>query len=379
MSFDELGGWMRDVLKRVDDLERRASSTVMTGQVKSVEGDKAVVEFDAKDAVTGKPFASPPLRIASATGTIGLTLARHSLPAIGETVGVLSPSGELGPHSRVIPFGPTDANRGPGKGPADGDVTTFGAGGRIKTYQKQITEEGTVIRHGPSKTGATMTMKKSGRVVLTAGDDPKTERPQLNEQLKGLASRTAQLEHGYHALFDVTSRLREIAQAKIPGLAVLEHILNKQPEGLDAMVEELGERAQEYLQKQFEQALAKFVTPNLAGLASLVSGAVQGAIATVQGQVTALIAANPVVAQALALRADIADLIQDGPAGVVADHIADLQGQLDDLIANNPLVAAADALQATLDDLIEQAAPAASLLGLQQQLVQGVTKSMRLG
>lgn len=126
MSFDELGNWMRDLVKRVDDLERRASSTVMTGQVKSVEGDKAVVEFDAKDAVTGKPFASPSLRWSNFSGGSGGGLAEYNPLTVGETVAVLSPSGELGPHSRIIPWGPTDDNAAPASQPADGKVIKFG-------------------------------------------------------------------------------------------------------------------------------------------------------------------------------------------------------------------------------------------------------------
>lgn len=99
---------MRSQASQLEDLRRRVASVVMVGQVDQVSGDKQRVVFDEKDASTGEPFKSPMLRRASAAGKDGSGHKERNRPAMGETVAVINPNGEIGKHSRVIPYGPTD-------------------------------------------------------------------------------------------------------------------------------------------------------------------------------------------------------------------------------------------------------------------------------
>lgn len=126
MSIGRVAELLRAILKRLDDLDRRVSSMLMVGQIEKVEGDKGKVTFDEKDAATGKPFASPMLRWGNHSGAKEKGLARYSPHTKGETVLVLSPSGELNEHSRIFPWGPTDENKAPGEKPEDGEVITIG-------------------------------------------------------------------------------------------------------------------------------------------------------------------------------------------------------------------------------------------------------------
>ena len=214
--------------------------------------------------------------------------------------------------------------------------------------------------------------------VVTAGDKPDTTH-ELNEQLKGLGARMAQAEHGLHGLFDVTSRLRQIAQQTIPALAEIAPILNQDPSGLPLMAQAIEGKVQAYLQQQVMQALDKFLNPNLAGLASLLGGGVEGLIADLESQISDLAGQNPIVATVDALADELAAVTSSGgPAGAVAQRAGELQTSIAALTSANPIVSTVAGLRNTLAGLIDQAGPGLNFLAPQQRLVQGLTKSLRL-
>ncbi|XYD09850.1 phage baseplate assembly protein [Methylobacterium sp. NMS12] len=235
-----------------------------------------------------------------------------------------------------------------------------------------------------TRSGINQTGKK---VTITGGDDgsgravkPATKDFELNEQLKGMAARLAQAERNLHGLFDVTSKLREIAQAQIPGLAVLAPILNQDPSGLKAMEAAIEAKAKAYLQEQVEQALQRFLNPNLAGLASLLSGGVEGLIAGLEAQIAGLIANNPVIG----LVDDLVDEMEalsasGGPEAAIAEKAAELTGRIEQLTGANPVIGQIANLRGRLQQLADQAGPALNFLEPQKRLVQGLTKSMRFG
>lgn len=235
-----------------------------------------------------------------------------------------------------------------------------------------------------TRDGVNQTGKK---VTITGGDDgsgravkPDTANFELNEQLKGLAARVAQAEKNLHGLFDATSQLRAIAQTVIPGLSVLQPLLNQDPSGLPAMAAAIEGKAQAYLQQQVQQALQMFLNPNLAALTSLLSGGVEGLIAAAQAQIANLIAANPIIGAVDDLVDELAALnASGGPAAAIAAKAADLQGQIDALTGANPVIGQIAQLRATLQGLIDQAGPGLNFLAPQQRLTQGQTKSMRFG
>ncbi|MET3485358.1 phage baseplate assembly protein [Methylobacterium sp. 1973] len=218
------------------------------------------------------------------------------------------------------------------------------------------------------------------KVTVTAGPKPATKDFELNEQLKGLAARVAQAEKNLHGLFDVTSKLREIAQTQIPGLAALAPILNQDPSGLKAMEAAIEAKAKAYLQEQVEQALQRFLNPNLAGLASLLSGNLEGLIAGLEAQIAGLIANNPVIGLVDDLVDELAALnASGGPEAAIAAKAAELTGQIEQLTGANLIIGQIASLRGRLQQLADQAGPALNFLEPQKRLVQGLTKSMRFG
>jgi|GEM_PF-3503201 len=218
------------------------------------------------------------------------------------------------------------------------------------------------------------------KVTVTAGPKPATKDFELNEQLKGLAARVAQAEKNLHGLFDVTSKLREIAQTQIPGLSALAPILNQDPSGLKAMEAAIEAKAKAYLQEQVEQALQRFLNPNLAGLASLLSGNLEGLIAGLEAQIAGLIANNPIIAAVDDLVDELASLnASGGPEAAIAAKAAELTDQIAHLTGANPVIGQIANLRGTLQRLADQAGPALNFLEPQKRLVQGQTKSMRFG
>lgn len=99
---------IRTLRSEVEDLRRRLASVIMVGQVSEISGDKVRLTFDDADASTKEPFKGPLTRRASAAGNAGAGHKERNRPAMGETMAMLNPNGEIGPHSRLIPYGPTD-------------------------------------------------------------------------------------------------------------------------------------------------------------------------------------------------------------------------------------------------------------------------------
>ena len=129
-----------------EDLRRRVSSILMIGQIDQTQGDKQRVVFDEKDASTGEPFKSPLLRRASASGANGTGHKERSRLAVGETVAVLNPNGEIGKHSRIIPYGPTDESAEPAGD--DGFARIFSEGNAsfaVKDGEVRIKVGGVVV------------------------------------------------------------------------------------------------------------------------------------------------------------------------------------------------------------------------------------------
>lgn len=112
-DFEIIAEEFRRLRRKNAQLERQLASMAMTGKVIERQGDKVRLEFDPKDAATGKPFRSPLVRIGASSGAGSNGHKERIRPAIGETMLLLSPNGEIGAHSRAYPYGPTDDNPEP--------------------------------------------------------------------------------------------------------------------------------------------------------------------------------------------------------------------------------------------------------------------------
>ncbi|MCJ2067746.1 phage baseplate assembly protein V [Methylobacterium sp. J-030] len=235
-----------------------------------------------------------------------------------------------------------------------------------------------------TRAGINQTGKK---VTITAGSKPATDNFELNEQLKGLAARLSQVEDSHHALFDVVSKLRENIESVVQGLAPLNlatqvtAALSGLPAGLDAMKALAEGKLTGYLQNAIQRGLKAFLDPSrLMGMASLLSGNVEGLIAGLEAQIAGLIANNPIIATVDGLVDELAALAESGnTAASIASKTVSLQAQIDQLTKANPIVGRIANLRATLQRLSDQAGPALNFLEPQKRLVQGQTKSMRFG
>lgn len=115
----------RDLRKRLAALERKFATLMMVGTAETSQGSKTKVRFDDEGA-DGKPFSSPMLAQLNSAGKKGNGVSRFTRIGDGEPVVVFSPGGELGVHSRVMPFGHVGDHPSPGSAEADGEVTEYG-------------------------------------------------------------------------------------------------------------------------------------------------------------------------------------------------------------------------------------------------------------
>jgi hypothetical protein len=109
-AVEEIAEMFRAMRSDLDDARRRLASVVMIGKVVERDGDKVRLEFDEKDPSTGKPFRSPLLRRANSAGN---GHKERNRAAMGEVMMMVSPGGEIGRHSRAVPYGPVDESPEP--------------------------------------------------------------------------------------------------------------------------------------------------------------------------------------------------------------------------------------------------------------------------
>ncbi len=122
------------------------------------------------------------------------------------------------------------------------------------------------------------------------------------------------MEHSHAGLFDVSQPIDRSRMTKVPGLSALAPILNQAPTGLTMMTQAIAAQFPAYLQQHVQDALAKFLSPTIAGVGSIIGGQ-DGVIAALEAQITGLLSANPVVAAVDGLVAELAALNTSAHAG----------------------------------------------------------------
>ncbi len=211
----------------------------------------------------------------------------------------------------------------------------------------------------------------------TEGSKPLTTF-ELQDQLKGLGAHVEQLAHTVHGLFDVTSRLNTIATGTIPALSQLAPILNQDPSGLPIMAAAIQGKAVAYLQQHVSEALAKFTSPTIGSISSVLSGGIEGLISAATAEIASVMAANPIVATVDGLVDELATLTASATPAVVAQMAPVIQGLIDSTTAANPIIGQVANLRSTLASLLTSAGPGIGFLAPQQRMVQGLTKSLKL-
>ncbi len=92
------------------------------------------------------------------------------------------------------------------------------------------------------------------------------------------------------------------------------------------------------------------------GMASLLSGGVEGLIANLEAQIAGLIANNPVIG----LVDDLVDELEalnasGGPEAAIAEKATELTGQIEQLTGANPIIGQIANLRGRLQQLADQA------------------------
>jgi hypothetical protein len=113
-----------DLSSRVEDGLRRLNDTIRLGVISEVEGGRASVEIGTDQ--DGAPVRTAKLRWPSKAGHKGQGVRRSSPLEVGEAVAVISPGGEMGEHSRIMPWGGTDESAAASENASDGEVTAVG-------------------------------------------------------------------------------------------------------------------------------------------------------------------------------------------------------------------------------------------------------------
>jgi hypothetical protein len=169
-AFQEIYDELRAVRKELATLRRRRNQTLVAGTVEAVKGDRVRVKIAAAGQ-DGKPVLSPWLRMAANTGARGAGVSAFRKYGRGEAVLIMSPSGEVGTMSAVMPWIDTTQDPAPGKAEQDGDVTTIGnAAIRQKDGNITITVGGATLSMIDSeislKVGGSEIRVQGSRIIL---------------------------------------------------------------------------------------------------------------------------------------------------------------------------------------------------------------------
>ena len=104
---------IRILYKKVDDLSRRLAASHLQGKVVAIRGKTVRLEIMPTDSRTGKPFLSPWVQVQESAGDGVGGYSTHVPIAVGETMRLLSPHGELGPQSIAVRDSYTSKNPKP--------------------------------------------------------------------------------------------------------------------------------------------------------------------------------------------------------------------------------------------------------------------------
>lgn len=105
--LDVLGREFRQIWKALDDNQRRTAAAIMPGVVAEIDGKRIRVELGPEDPRTGKKFLSPWVQMQESASTQSASTSNIPV-AVGDPVRLLSPNGELGPHSLAVRDSHTD-------------------------------------------------------------------------------------------------------------------------------------------------------------------------------------------------------------------------------------------------------------------------------
>lgn len=161
---------IRKLQKQINELSSRLARSHMSGKVIEVDNNKVRLELLPPDG--GEKFHSPWIRVQEEGGDGSGGYSSYTQAVVGQTMRLMSPSGEIGPESLAICDGHTDDNPSPGEGKkkvmkhgdatftiADGAITLAVGGFTASFSASGLTMTGGRIEHEGLDVGATHTHK----------------------------------------------------------------------------------------------------------------------------------------------------------------------------------------------------------------------------
>lgn len=167
-AMDALVREIMSLRKSLDDLDRRLTTSHMTGNIAQIDGNRVRIELMDVNSKTGEKFLSPWVQVQEAAGAS----STHFPVKVGDPMRLFSPNGELGSQSIAIRDSYTETAENKAEGTelyigSNGCVLRFSDGhatieaSSIDFKSKHLTHNGTNIgdthRHGGVERGGANT------------------------------------------------------------------------------------------------------------------------------------------------------------------------------------------------------------------------------
>ncbi|WP_039761980.1 phage baseplate assembly protein V, partial [Bartonella queenslandensis] len=134
-----LSDTFRQIMKRLDALERCLANQHMIGRVAEVDGHRVRVKLFSENA-NGQAVLSPWLQTQEAAGAVASNMPCH----VGDPVRLLNPHGEIGSASLVVRDSYSEAMPNPARHPEE--LALCYAGGALR-----MTKDELILSHGENQ------------------------------------------------------------------------------------------------------------------------------------------------------------------------------------------------------------------------------------
>lgn len=354
----------RDLERRIARLEHRLANLNPVGRVMERDHEKGVrVNLGTDD----KPFLSPWIQPGDRTG------ASRYLPEVGEQIMVLSHGGDWA-QATLLPLTHSNARPNPAE---DKDETVH----HNRDGERRSVKKGHA-RH-QAKNKISQGAGDGGKKGEGSGKSGANLSHEINRQLQGIRANLTQLENNVAGVFEAASKMREIAEGRIPELKAIKAILDGKPESLEKAAKMALGNLEGYVAKSMQQMLGKLTNGFMNNVLGMVQGFVQGQIAGVLGQIAELADLHGIADLVADPLGAAEGLITEAASGAAHNLLGSHMGAIEAAFAGTPGEAAFAALRGELGGILNGALDVAANLGgmldAQKNLVKGMSKSLRLG
>ncbi|UNF42928.1 baseplate assembly protein [Bartonella krasnovii] len=183
-----LGETFRQIMKRLDALERCLANQHMMGRVAQIDGHRVRVKLSCEGA-NGQAVLSPWLQAQEAAGAVSSNMPLN----IGDPVRLLNPHGEIGSASLVVRDSYSDDAQNQARSPQE--LALCYAGGALR-----ITKDELILSHGENQIRLSaqglMLCHQSTRVELTDCVQIQAEDLQHNQKSVGASHKHGGVKMG---------------------------------------------------------------------------------------------------------------------------------------------------------------------------------------